>query len=104
MNCITFSFYKSYYYFIIFWIASFLISFLISSFDNKNKKSQEYNRNEEVTKQIINLICQITGDLLAGFLVLYTYLTSSNVIINEKESNIIKLNNKNLLNKLIDVL
>jgi len=94
MNCITFSFYKSYYYFIIFWIASFLISFSISSFDNKNKKSQEYNRNEEVTKQIINLICQITGDLLAGFLVLYTYLTSSNVIINEKESNIIKLNNK----------
>ena len=36
-------------------------------------------------------ISRIVGDLLAGFLVLYTYLTTS--IINEKENNIINKNN-----------
>ena len=36
-------------------------------------------------------ISRIVGDLLVGFLVLYTYLTTS--IINEKENNIINKNN-----------
>jgi len=89
MKCITISCYKSYYYFIIFWIASILISALVSYFNNKNKDSQ----NIKNTFAIINMICQIVADLFAGFLVLYTYLTSSSVIIKEKENNIIDKNN-----------
>ena len=75
--------------FIIFWIASILISALVSYFNNKNKDSQ----NIKNTFAIINMICQIVADLFAGFLVLYTYLTSSSVIIKEKENNIIDKNN-----------
>ena len=92
MKCITFSFYKSYYYFIIFWIASILISFLISKYNNQKVESQKNNRNIQVTSEIINIISQIGGDLLAGFLVLYTYLSTNSVILNEKENNIINKN------------
>ena len=56
MKWISFSFYSSYYYFIIFWV-----------------------------------ITQIGGDLLAGFLVIYTYLTTDSLTINEPENN---MNNK----------
>ena len=90
MKCITISYYKSYFYFLVYWIISFLFSFLTALFGNQKKEYKEYNRNIEFTNQIIIFVSRIGGDLLAGFLVVYTYLTTSMVTINEKENNIIK--------------
>jgi len=93
MKCITFSFYKSYYYFIVYWITSIIFSFLTSLFLEQKNDLQEYNRNIEVTIQFIYLISKFGGDLLAGFLVLYSYITTRKLTINEKEINNINKNN-----------
>ena len=92
MKCMTISCYKSYYYFIGYWILSILFSIITAYIDSQEKEHPEYNKNIELTNQLIFFISQIGGDLLAGFLVLYTYITTSTVLINEKENNI---NNEN---------
>jgi len=88
MKWISFSFYSSYYYFIIFWVISVLLSLLKKLYENKNKASQ---KNEQIINSILYFITQIGGDLLAGFLVIYTYLTTDSLTINEPENN---MNNK----------
>jgi len=81
------------WYFIIFWVISVLLSLFKKLYENKNQKSQ---KNEQITNSIIYLINEIGGDLLAGFLVIYTYLTTDSLTINEPEN---ILNNKdNVLN------
>ena len=85
MKWITFSFYKSYYYFIIFWIVSILISLFKKIYENINQESQ---KSIQITNSIMYQIDQIIGNLVAGFLVLYTYLTTDSLIINETENNL----------------
>ena len=76
------------WYFIIFWVISVLLSLLKKLYENKNKASQ---KNEQIINSILYFITQIGGDLLAGFLVIYTYLTTDSLTINEPKN---ILNNK----------
>ena len=98
MKCITISFYKSYWYFIVYWIMSILLSFFAPPNGSQEKENQEYNKNIEFINKFIYLMSQTGGDLLAGFLVLYTFLTSS--IIIEKENNIINKNRNKLCKRI----
>ena len=92
MKCITFSFYKSYYYFIIFWISSFLLSFFISLYEENLQDSQENNRNSRVMDELLDLTNQIGGDLIAGFLVLYTYITTGSLTMKETQTILVNTN------------
>ena len=74
MKWITFSFQKSYFYFIIYWISTTLFS-LVTMLNNE---SQDNSR--------LNLINTVGGDLLAGFLVLYTYFNTKKETSSEKEN------------------
>ena len=96
MKWITFSFYKSYYYFIIFWIVSILISLFKKIYENINQESQ---KSIQITNSIMYQIDQIIGNLVAGFLVLYTYLTTDSLIINETENNSDHKNDKLINNE-----
>ena len=84
MKWLSFSFYKSYYYFIIFWVASVLLSFFKMSIEKRNQESQ---KNIQLSNSIALMINQIGGDLFAGFLVLYTYLATDSLVINDTENN-----------------
>ena len=73
MKYISFVFFKEYYYFIVFWILSIVCSIITHFFQKQinyeeKKYIKEYNT--------IELICLTIGDLLGGFLVLYTYYSS----------------------------
>ena len=92
MKCITFSFYKSYYYFIIFWISSFLLSFLLSLYEKKLQKTQENIGNTRISDELFDLASQIGGDLFSGFLVLYTYITSQTLTVTETKNNLVDIN------------
>ena len=92
MKCITFSFYKSYYYFIIFWISSFLLSFFISLYENNLQKTQENIGNTRISDELFDLASQIGGDLFSGFLVLYTYITSQTLTVTETKNNLVDIN------------
>ena len=84
MKYISFDFSKEYYYFIFYWILSIITSFinqkfkdLINNYENLHKK--EYN--------LFNLIFINIGDLLSGFLVLYTYCSSKPETKEESKEN-----------------
>ena len=95
MKCIIVSCYKSYYYFLIHWINSILIAVLISLFDYKSQESQENNTNTRVTEELMSLLIEIGGDLLAGFLVLYTFLATDSMCLDNRHNN---LNNEDSVN------
>ena len=90
MRLISFSFYKSYFYFI-----------LVIGFDIANSYIREFldniytdHEHANLTFELINIICFIIADLLAGFLVLYTYRSSKSEKVGENK---VKKKNKNPL-------
>lgn len=89
MKYISFIFFKEYYYFIVFWLLSIVCSIIRHFFHNKITK-EEYKYIKEYNA--MNLICLTIGDLLGGFLVLYTYYSS-------KPEKIEKLEEKKKSNK-----
>lgn len=82
MKYISFLFFKEFYYFIFFWIISIICSLIAHFFKNKID-TEEYNYTKEYNS--INLICLTIGDLLGGFLVLYTYYSSKSEKIEQRE-------------------
>ncbi len=95
MKYISFVFFKEYYYFIAYWIISLICSLINHYFQNQIKNDENANKKEY---NIIYLFCFILGDLLGGFLVLYTHFSSKP----EKEENKKdKPKNNNLQYKLI---
>ena len=72
MGVFSFSFYKTYYYFIFAWILDILLFLDKSYFDSKYLNSNSMR----TIIELFNLICLNIGDLLAGFFVLYTYKSS----------------------------
>ena len=86
MKYISFSFYKTYYYFIIFWVLELSINTLKDSYFEKKTYSKGYNELFE----LFNTIFFNLSDLLAGFFVLYTKISSKSV----KSDNNKKLKNK----------
>jgi hypothetical protein len=66
MSWISFSFYKDYFYFLIFWILDLVVTFINKFFDENVLNS--YLR----VNEYFHLITLNISDLLAGFLVLYT--------------------------------
>ena len=76
MKFISFSFYKTYYYFIIYWALELSINFI------KDNYFEKETYNEGTYKELFELFNTIffnLSDLLAGFLVLYTYISSKSV-------------------------
>ena len=71
MDLFSCSFYKGYYYFIGFWISE-LIRALDEYYLNKKESKKEQKQ-----KDLFDLICLNLSDLLAVFLVLYTYISST---------------------------
>jgi hypothetical protein len=70
MDCISFSFYRNYFYFLVFWILDFASTFINYYFDNNiDNNIDKYRANE-----YLHLISLNISDLLAGFLVLFTEL------------------------------
>ena len=90
MGIITVSFYKSYFYFILFWILE-LSSTLIKEFLDQIY-ADHYKIN--LLFEFINLICINVADLLAGILVLITFIqlrsTKSDESIVKKKKNTIE--------------
>ena len=72
MGLLSVSFYKSYYYFILVWIADLLSAVMKGVFELKYYEKGHIN----VIIELGYLFCLNIADLLAGFLVLYTYKTS----------------------------
>ena len=72
MGLLSVSFYKSYYYFIWVWIADLLSAVMKGVFELKYYEKGHIN----VIIELGYLFCLNIADLLAGFLVLYTYKTS----------------------------
>ena len=66
MACISFVFYNTYYYFLVYWILD-LICTIIKNFFDENTTSEYY-----ATHEYSNLISLNIADLLAGFSVLFT--------------------------------
>ena len=85
MKYVSFVFFKEYYYFIGYWIISFVCSLVNHYFQERIKKDENTNKKEY---NIIYLLCFIIGDLLAGFLVLYTYFAIKSDKVEEKKKNI----------------
>lgn len=90
MGIITVSFYKSYFYFILFWILE-LSSTLIKEFLDQIY-ADHYKIN--LLFEFINLICINVADLLTGILVLITFIqlrsTKSDESIVKKKKNTIE--------------
>ena len=86
MKYISFSFYKTYYYFIIFWALELSINILKNNYFEKKTYSKGYNELFE----LFNTIFFNLSDLIAGFFVLYTKISSKSV----KSDNNKKLKNK----------
>ena len=83
MAFISFVFYKSYYYFVLYWLID-----LMNSLENY---IFEYNNNNEIKDlphpnefYFLILIAWNISDLLAGFLVLYTYLKMKSLNKNQE--------------------
>ena len=62
-------------------------------------KYQESQKNIQISNSIIYLINDIGGDLLAGFLVLYTYLATDSSIVNGTENNLAHRDNELINNE-----
>ena len=69
MAWISFSFYKDYYYFLVFWILELAISIIKYFFEVETSNKNEIYYKENA---YFNLISLNIADLLAGFLVLFT--------------------------------
>lgn len=70
MSLFSFSCFKSYYYFIIFWLLDLSITIIRDLYLEQEIKSEEYMKGTE----FIYISCLNLDDLLAGFLVLYTFI------------------------------
>ena len=84
MKYISFSFYKSYYYFLLFWILELIITIIRNHLFKKSCK----DNNNDVTKnmnELINIICYNLGDLLAGILVIYSNIVTKPIKKEEDE-------------------
>ena len=88
MNLISISFYRTYYYFIIVLFLDLLNKFIKDYFDTIYSSAENIK-----TIELFNLICYNIADLLSGFLVLYTYISSRSV----KEETIVKKKSKNII-------
>ena len=97
MKYISFVFFKEYYYFIAYWVISLICSLINHYFQNQIKNDENANKKEY---NIIYLFCFILGDLLGGFLVLYTHFSSKPEKEEKKKENKPKAKN-NLQYKLI---
>lgn len=84
MKLISFVFFKSYYYFLVYWILDFVVT-LIKYFFENNIKNNENSFSKE--NEYIYLITMNVADLLAGFLVLYTKINTKS---EKEEKKIIK--------------
>ena len=84
MKLISFSFYKRYYYFIIYWASELSINFI------KDNYFEKETYNDGLYKELFELFNTIffnLSDLLAGFFVLYTYISSKSEKRDENENN-----------------
>ena len=84
MKIISFSFYKRYYYFIIYWASELSINFI------KDNYFEKETYNDGLYKELFELFNTIffnLSDLLAGFFVLYTYISSKSEKRDENENN-----------------
>ena len=88
MSLIYISFYKTYYYFVIVLLLDLLNLLIKDHFDT----IYSFDENFKII-ELFCLICYNIGDLLSGFLVLYTYITSRSV----KEEKIVKKKSKNIM-------
>ena len=88
MSLISISFYKTYYYFIIVLVLDLLNKLIRDYFETIYYPSENIKIIE-----LFNLICYNVSDLLSGFLVLYTYISSRSV----KEEKIVKKKSKNVI-------
>ena len=70
MKYLSFVFFKEYFYFIAYWIISFINSLINHYFQKQIKNDENANKKEY---NAIYLLCYIIGDLLGGFLVLYLF-------------------------------
>ena len=69
MAWISFSFYKNYFYFLIFWILDLAVTIIKNFFDENAINNDNFYLKEN---EYFHLITLNIADLLAGFLVLYT--------------------------------
>jgi len=70
MSLFSFSCYKSYYYFLIFWLLDLSITIIKDLYLEEEIETLEYFKSIE----FIYISCLNLGDLLAGFFVLYTLI------------------------------
>ena len=88
MSLISISFYKTYYYFVIVLFLDLLNKLIKDHFDTI------YSPEENIKIiELFNLICYNVADLLSGFLVLYTYISSRS----DKKETIVKKKSKNVI-------
>lgn len=95
MSLFSFSCFKSYYYFLIFWLLDLTITIIRDSYQENEIVSEEYMKGTE----FIYISCLNLDDLLAGFLVLYTFIKmktikSGDTLIENRDS---KKNSKKVL-------
>lgn len=88
MSLVSISFYKTYYYFVIVLSLDLLNKLIKDHFDTI------YSPKENIKIiELFNLICYNVADLLSGFLVLYTYISSRS----DKKETIVKKKSKNVI-------
>lgn len=88
MSLVSISFYKTYYYFVIVLSLDLLNKLIKDHFDTI------YSPEENIKIiELFNLICYNIADLLSGFLVLYTYISSRS----DKKETIVKKKSKNVI-------
>ena len=88
MSLVSISFYKTYYYFVIVLSLDLLNKLIKDHFDTI------YSPEENIKIiELFNLICYNLADLLSGFLVLYTYISSRS----DKKETIVKKKSKNVI-------
>ena len=88
MSLVSISFYKTYYYFVIVLFLDLLNKLIKDHFDTI------YSPEENIKIiELFNLICYNVADLLSGFLVLYTYISSRS----DKKETIVKKKSKNII-------
>lgn len=88
MSLISISFYKTYYYLVIVLFLDLLNKLIKDHFDI----IYSFDENFKII-ELFSLICYNVGDLLSGFLALYTYISSRSV----KEEKIVKKKSKNII-------
>ena len=83
MSLISFTWYNSYYYFLVYWIFEFCITLTKGRlFSNIIYIDNQMNTETE----IVDIVCLIISDLFAGFLVLYTKFIFRKKEIKRKKS------------------